>query len=93
MKNYKKLKDDTGNVLWDDFASYVNLKLFKKTVIKIAMREHEKTGRQVHVAEMFGRFIIFDSRERDDVNKSGRVAKMNLIELLKASIWNSNLKN
>jgi hypothetical protein len=90
MRHYKKLPDNTKSVLWDDFATWVNLGIFKKIVIRIATREHEKTGRQVHISEMFNEFVIFDSRERDGINKSGKVLKMNLVELLKASIWNSN---
>lgn len=93
MRNYKKLSDSTGSILWDSLASWINLKIFKHLVIKTARNEHEKTGRQVHVAEMFGDFIIFDSRERDDINRSGKLGKLRLVDLLKASIWNSNSKN
>lgn len=89
MKNYRKLQE-TDNLFWDWFCSFWNLILMKKVVIKIAINEHKKTGRQTHIAEMFGSFIIFDSRERNDLNKSGKVVKMNLTELLSASIWNSN---
>ena len=90
MKNYKKLPDETRSILWDWFASWINVGLFKKIVIRRAINEHNKTGRQIHVAEMFGRFVIFDTRERDDINRTGKVAKMNLVDLLKSSIWNSN---
>jgi len=93
MINYRKLPK-TGNVLWDWFAGWINLQCMRRIVIKIATNEHKKTGRQVHISEMFGYFVIFDSRERDDLNRSGKVIKMNLTELLKASIWNSNhIKN
>lgn len=75
----------------DWFVSWYNLKLMRKIIIRIAVNEHLKTGRQVHISEMFGSYIIFDSRDRDDLNKSGKVIRMSLPELLKASIWNSNM--
>lgn len=91
MRTYKKLPDETGTLLWDWFASWINLGMFKKIVIRVGMIEHKKTGRKVHVSEMFGRFIIFDGVERDDINRAGKVGKMKLIDLLKASIWNSSI--
>lgn len=91
MRQYKKIPESTGNILWDWIATSLNNALFKKIVISVATREHERTSRQIHISEMFGAFVIFDSRERDDINKTGKFGKMQLIDLYKASIWNSNL--
>ena len=89
MITYRKIKI-TGNILIDWFVSWYNLLLMRRVIIKIATNEHKKTGRQVHVSEMFGSFIIFDSRDRQDLNKSGKVNQMNVYEAMRASIWNSN---
>lgn len=93
MITYKKLSPIEDKLFWNWFSGWWNLQLMKRIVIKTAINEHKKTGRQVHVSEMFNSFIIFDSRDRDDLNKSGKVIKMNVVELLKASIWNSNMIN
>jgi hypothetical protein len=89
MKHYKKLPE-TGNVLWDWFAGYVNMKLMKHIIIRIAKNEHIRTGRQIHVSEMFNSFMVFDGRERKQINRSGKLGKMDIQEALEASIWNSN---
>lgn len=88
MTTYKKL-EPSDNLLWDWFVSWFNLKYMRWVIIRIAWNEHLKTGREVHVSEMFGAFVIYDSRDRKDLNKSGRVGKMNVVEAMKASIWNS----
>ena len=90
MKTYKRLPE-TENVIFDWLFSKWNLFLMKKIVIKIATNDHLTTGRQTHIAVMFNSYVIFDSRDRDDINKSGKVLKMNLVALLKASIWNSDM--
>ena len=88
MIHYKKIPE-TQNIFIDWFGSFYNLKLMRWLVIRIAWNEHLKTGRQVHIAEMFGSFVVFDSRYRQDLNKSGKVNKMNIHEAIRASIWNS----
>lgn len=88
MKSYKKIPD-SGNTITDLFISWYNLKLMRGLVVRIAWNEHQKTGREVHIAEMFGSFIIFDSRERQDLNNSGKINRLNIYEALRASIWNS----
>jgi hypothetical protein len=90
MKTYNRLPA-TENVFFDWLFTWYNLTLMKKIIIKIAEKEHEITGRQTHIAVMFNSYVIFDSRDRDDINKSGKVMKMNVIELYKASIWNSDM--
>lgn len=88
MIRYKQLPQ-TGNVLGDLIASFYNKKLMRLLVTRIAWNIHLKTGREVHISEMFGRLVIFDSREKADINRSGQVGRMETIDLAKASIWNS----
>ena len=88
MIRYKKAKQ-TGNLLGDLFATWYNRNLMRRLVTKVAWNQHLTTGREVHVSELFGFFAVFDSREKADINRSGRVGRMETIDLAKASIWNS----
>jgi len=89
MQRYKQIPK-TNNVLWDLFASFWNKHLMRILVIRQAWNLHQTTGREVHVCEFFGYFTIIDSREKADINRSGKVGQMQTIDLYKASIWNSS---
>lgn len=88
MINYKQLPQ-TGNVLGDLFAGWYNKYLMRRLVTRIAWNIHLKSGREVHIAELFGALSIFDTREKADLNKAGTLGRMESLDLAKASIWNS----
>lgn len=88
MNRYKKLPK-ANNAVWDWIASIYNKAVMKRLVIKQAWNIHQTTGREVHVCELFGYFTIIDSREKADINRSGKVGQMQTYDLYKASIWNS----
>jgi hypothetical protein len=88
MISYKKLQY-TETIPWDLIVSWYNKVMLRRLVTKVAWNQHLVSGREVHISEMFGSFVVFDSRDREDLNKSGKVSKMNVYDLMRASIWNS----
>jgi hypothetical protein len=89
MIHYKKLPE-SGNIFWDWFVTWYNLTLMRKVVTRVAWNLHLRTGRETYVSEMFGNYSVFDSRERQDINRSGKVIPMSYYELLRSQIWNSS---
>lgn len=86
---YKKRKM-TGDLLSDWLASWWNLRVLRRVVIKIAINWHKETRRRVDVIEHFDHFAILDSVSRDDINRLPGMRKMKITDLYKHSVWCSD---
>lgn len=86
---YKK-KKMTGDWLGDLIASWWNLRVLRRVVIRIALNWHRETRRRVDVMEHHDHFALIDSVSRDDINKKMPGGKMGVYDLYKHSIWCSD---
>ncbi len=88
MQQFKQLPQPE-EIITAWIASWYNKTLMRNLAVRTAWNQHLKTGREVHIAELFGHLVIFDTREKADINRSGQLGKMTVIDLVTASIWNS----
>ena len=89
MIHYDQLQYRDNLSLWNAFAAWFNKIILRFIVIRTAWNIHQGNGREIHVFEIFNSYYIMDGRERDDINRSGKLGKMRVNDALKASIWNS----
>ncbi len=86
---YKKRKM-TGDWLTDIIASWWNVRVLRRVVIRIAINWHKETRRRVDILEHHDHYALIDSVTRDGINNKLPGGKMRVDELYKHSIWTSD---